>query len=83
MRRASRSIPANIAEAWAKRKYSKSFVSSLVNAQGEELEMKVWLDMSIDLKYIEKETHTDFLCKYTEISKMLTSMINQPEKFCH
>lgn len=83
MRRASRSIPANIAESWAKRKYPKSFVNSLVNAQGEELEMEVWLDMSLDLKYIKRETHTDFLSKYTEISKMLTSMINKPEKFCH
>lgn len=82
MRRASRSIPANIAEAWAKRKYPKSFVSTLIIAHGEEMEMEVWLDMALDLGYINKQTHESFLTKYIEISKMLTSMINQPGKFC-
>ncbi|MFK5856652.1 MAG: four helix bundle protein [Bacteroidota bacterium] len=83
MRRASRSIPANIAEAWASRRYPKSFVSKLVIAHGEELEMEVWLDMSLDLDYINKETHNDLSNKYIEISKMLQSMESHPEKFCY
>ena len=83
MRRASRSIPANIAEAWASRRYPKSFVSKLVIAHGEELEMEVWLDMSLDLGYLKKDTHTLLLNKYIEISKMLQSMENKPEKFCY
>ncbi len=83
MRRASRSIPSNIAEAWARRRYPKSFVSKLIDAHGEELEMEVWVDMSLDLEYINPEKHTLLLERYVEISKMLQSMETHPEKFCY
>ena len=83
MRRASRSVPANIAEAWARRRYPKSFVSKLIDAHGEEMEMEVWLDMSFDLDYINKATHTELLNRYIEVSKMLQSMETHPEKFCY
>jgi len=83
MRRASRSVPANIAEAWARRRYLKSFVSKLIDAHGEEMEMEVWLDMSFDLDYINKATHTELLNRYIEVSKMLQSMETHPEKFCY
>ena len=83
MRRASRSIPANIAEAWARRRYPKSFVSKLIDAHGEQMEMEVWLDMSKDLKYIDIDTYESLLGRYVEISKMLQSMESHPEKFCY
>ncbi len=83
MRRASRSIPANIAEAWARRRYPKSFVSKLIDSHGEELEMEVWLDMAFDFKYITKDTHDTLLNVYLEISKMLQSMETNPSKFCY
>ena len=83
LRRSSRSIPANIAEAWRKRKYIKNFVSKLYDSYGEEGETEVWLNMSKDLGYITNEKHRYFIDKYTEISKMLYSMINKPEKFCN
>jgi len=83
MRRSSRSVPANIVEGWAKRKYPKSFVSKLIDALGEEAETEVWLDMSKDLEYIDKETHSRLINEYTEVAKMLNSMINSPEKFCY
>ena len=82
IRRSSRSIPANIAEAWRKRIYVKSFVSKLIDSFGEEGETEVWLDMSKDLGYINNEKHRYFIDKYTEVSKMLYSMIQHPEKFC-
>ncbi len=82
IRRSSRSIPANLAEAWAKRIYIKSFVAKLIDAYGEELETEVWLDMSLDFGYIEKVTHNKFSEQYSEIRKMLIYMINNPEKFC-
>lgn len=82
IRRSSRSIPANVAEAWAKRIYSKSFVAKIIDAYGEELETEVWLDMSRDNNYISDEIHLDFLTKYYEIRKMLIYMSNNPEKFC-
>jgi len=83
IRRASRSVAANIAEAWYKRKYPKSFVCKLVDASGESGEVEVWLEFSLSHKYLSKEKCDYFLSKYDEIGKMLNSMINNPEKFCH
>ena len=83
MRRASRSVPANIAEAWASRKYPKSFVSKLIVSHGEVLEMEVWIDMALDFKYINKNIHDNYIERYAELSKMLQSMERSPEKFCH
>lgn len=83
IRRSSRSIPSNMAEAWSRRRYPKSFVSKLIDADGEAAETTVWLDLSKDHKYINEEKHIYFIEKYTEVFKMLNSMINSPEKFCH
>jgi len=83
IRRSSRSVPANIAEAWVKRKYPKLFVSKLIDSLAEAAETEVWIDMSLDCKYVEKELHDSLIDKYQEVSRMLTSMINTPEKFCH
>ena len=82
MRRSSRSVAANMAETWKKRKYVKSFVSKLIDSYGEEGETEVWLDMAFDAGYLTKERHQYFRNGYDEVSKMLHSMINHPEKFC-
>jgi len=82
VRRSSRSVVANIAEAWAKRIYEKSFVSKLSDSYGEELETEVWLDLSKDLKYITIDIHKEIMLEYDEVRKMLISMINNPGKFC-
>jgi len=82
IRRSSRSITSNIAEAWSKRIYPKSFVSKLSDSLGEEYETEGWLDYSLDCKYIDKDQHTKLLIGYDEVRKMLISMINNPEKFC-
>ena len=81
VRRSSRSVPANIAEAWVKRKYPKSFVSKLLDSLTEEAE--VWIDMSWDSKYIDDQLHISLLERYQEVAKMLNSMINTPEKSCN
>jgi four helix bundle protein len=83
IRRSSRSVPANIAEAWAKRKYPKAFVNKLLESLAEESETEVWIDMSLDCKYIDKQAHIDLMKDYDEVAKMLSSMINNPDKFCH
>ena len=83
VRRSSRSVPANIAEAWVKRKYPKSFVSKLLDSLAEEAETEVWIDMSWDCKYIDDQIHNSLLERYNEIARMLNSMINTPEKFCN
>ena len=83
IRRSSRSVPSNLAESWSKRRYPKSFVSKLIDADGEASETTVWLDFSKDHNYISQEQYDYFISKYDEVSRMLNSMINTPEKFCH
>ncbi|EHO40195.1 S23 ribosomal protein [Caldithrix abyssi DSM 13497] len=83
IRRSSRSVPANIAEAWRKRKYPKSFVSKLIDLLSEESETEVWLDYSKDLNYKTKEKYKYFIQKYDEVARMLSSMIENPQKFCY
>lgn len=83
IRRSSRSVPSNIAEAWSKRRYPKSFVNKLVDADGEASETTVWLDFSKDHNYISEEQHQYFINKYDEVSRMLNSMIHTPERFCY
>lgn len=83
IRRSSRSIPGNIAEAWRKRKYLKSFTSKLTDSFAEESETEVWLDFSKDLNYITIEKYELFIKKYDEVARMLSSMIDNPDKFCH
>lgn len=82
IKRSSRSVPANVSEAWVKRKYPKSFVSKLLDSLAEESETEVWIDMSKDCKYIDNLVHKSLLSQYDEVAKMLNSMINNPDKFC-
>jgi len=83
IRRSSKSVPANISAAWVRRKYPKFFVSKLLDSLEEEAETEVWLDFSCDCSYIDKQLHTSLMERYQEIAKMLSSMINTPEKFCN
>ena len=82
IRRASRSIPANLAEAWRKRLYSKMFVSKLADCAGEASEVEVWLDISKDAGYLSSEDHQYFINSYGEVNKMLNGMMEKPERFC-
>jgi four helix bundle protein len=81
IKRSSRSVLANISEAWVK-KYPKSFVSKLLDSLAEESETEFWIDMSKDCKYIDDKIHKSLLAQYDEVAKMLNSMINNPDKFC-
>jgi four helix bundle protein len=83
VRRSSRSIGGQIAEAWGKRRYEKSFVSKLTDADGEQMETQHWIETALDCTYISKETAFDFLEKCVSIGKMLNSMINKAGVFCH
>jgi four helix bundle protein len=83
IRRSSRSVPANIAEAWARRRYTKSFILKLVDSDGEASETTVWLNFSKDHNYITKDRYDYFIDQYGEVGKMLGSMIGIPDKFCY
>ncbi len=82
IRRSSRSIPANIAEAWKKRVYPRMFISKIVDAAGEAGETEVWLDISKDADYVSKEQYDGLISRYDEVNRMLYGMIEKPEKFC-
>jgi four helix bundle protein len=82
IRRSSRSVTSNIAEAWARRRYVKSFVNKLTDSLGEEYETEVWLDYSRDIKYITPQKHSELMNEYDEVRKILITIINHPEKWC-
>jgi four helix bundle protein len=81
IRRSSRSIVANIAEAYRKRQYPKMFVSKLADADGETTETQVWLDFARDCSYLPASRHAELFEGYEEIGKMLGAMMSMPEKF--
>ncbi len=82
IRRSSRSVPVNLAEAWKKRRYEKAFISKLIDCAGEAGETEVWLDFSKDFEYINNEQHQDLMKRYDEVNRMLYGMINKSDKFC-
>ena len=82
IRRSSRSIGANIAEAWAKRRYEKHFISKLTDSDGEQMETQHWIETALDCEYIDQNTSTQLLQKCFEIGRMLGSMMEKAELFC-
>ena len=81
LRRASRSIGAQIAEAWAKRLYPKHFISKLSDADGEQMETQHWLIEAGDGDYLDEETSKRLLALCMEIGRMLGSMMRKAELF--
>ncbi len=81
IRRSSRSINANISEAWAKKIYEKHFISKLSDVF-EEYETEVWLSYALDCKYLDEECFKALITSYSEVRKMLIFMMNNSEIFC-
>lgn len=80
--RSSRSIGANIAEAWAKRRYEKHFISKLTDADGEQMETQHWIETALDCKYIDQKTSMQLIGNCLEIGRMLGGMMDKAEMFC-
>jgi len=83
IRRASRSVGAQIAESWGKRRYINHFISKLTDGAGEQLETQHWTETAFDCGYISKELADTWLKKCSSIGKMLNSMIDKAEEFCN
>ena len=81
IRRSSRSVCANIAESYKKRRYRAHFISKLTDSDAENSETNVWLEFAYECKYMTKETYFDLSNKTIEIGKLINHMINHPEKF--
>jgi four helix bundle protein len=81
MRRSSRSVCANIAEAWRKRRYPAHFVSKLSDAEGEAEETRVWIEFARRCNYLQL-AHAEALDEtYDRILSQLVSMISHPEQW--
>jgi four helix bundle protein len=82
VRRCSRSIGAQIAEALGKRQYERHFVSKLTDADAEQLESQHWTDVAFDCGYLTAEQHSLTSANLCEIGRMLNSMITKADQFC-
>jgi four helix bundle protein len=81
IRRSSRSIPANIAEGWAKRKYQNIFIKQLNDSNGSCEETKVWLDFAKDCEYLDSDEYERLINNYNKIGAMLNSLMNKWRSF--
>jgi len=81
IRRSSRSVCANLREAWAKRRYAAHFISKLTDSDGENSETDTWLDFAKHCGYLAEADHQRLATECREVGKMLGSMLNNPVPF--
>lgn len=78
VRRASRSVCANLAEAWRRRGYRNHFVAKLGDAQAEAAETAVWLDFALRFEYIDPAIHAQLADRYDHVCRQLELMMQSP-----
>jgi four helix bundle protein len=81
IRRSSRSVCANLAEAWRKRRYKAAFVCKLSDAESEAAETQTWLEFSVKCGYLHRDAVIPLYESYEEILKMIVAMINHPDQW--
>jgi four helix bundle protein len=81
IRRASRSVCANIAEGWRKRRYSAAFVSKLSDAETEATETQVWAQFAVACKYLSTDTGDEMRQGYHQVIGKLVKMMTHPEEW--
>jgi four helix bundle protein len=77
----SRSVAANLAEAFRMRRYPGSFVAKLSFSEGEAAETQVWLEFTEACQFIDTSVRTDLEEKYEQIRGMIVNMIRNPDKW--
>src|SRR5512136_2794319 len=82
IRRSGRSVGAQIAEAWGKRRYEKHFVSKLTDADAEQMETQHWVSEALDCGYLSPANATQLNSGLEEIGRMLNSMMEKADSFC-
>ena len=82
IRRSSRSVGAQISEAWGKRRYEMHFISKLTDADSEQLETQHWIEISEECQYMESSLSKALLNKCESIGKMIQKMIDKSSAFC-
>ncbi len=81
IRRSSRSVCANMAEAWRKRRYKASFIAKLNDCEAEAAETQVWLKFAVKCGYLSTELGRELYGRYNQILSGLVKMINSPESW--
>ena len=81
IRRSSRSVSVNIAEATRKRRYINHFISKLTDSDAENSETQSWLEYAIACEYLNQETFDNLTSKSLEVGKLLNYMMTNPDKF--
>jgi len=81
IRRASRSVCANIAEGWRKRRYSAAFVSKLSDAETEATETQVWVQFAVACKYLSSDVGEEIRQGYDHVIGKLVKMMTHPEEW--
>lgn len=82
VRRSSRSVTANIAEAWAKRRYEASFILKLPNATGEAEETENWIGFAVDCGYLSAEIGSEIQQRYQAVVRTLNAMVLHANTWC-
>ena len=77
IRKSSRSVCSNLAEAWRKRRYQPAFISKLSDSEGEAAETQTWLEFSVRCGYLERQTWRGLFATYDEILSMVVAMISR------
>ncbi|HEU0005145.1 MAG TPA: four helix bundle protein [Terriglobia bacterium] len=81
IRRSSRSVCSNLAEAWRKRRYEAAFISKLNDVEAEATETQTWLEFSLACGYLRKEEATDLRSTYEGIIGTVVGMINHADSW--
>lgn len=79
IRRASRSVCSNLAEAWRKRRYEAAFVSKVSDSEAEAAESQAWLQFAVACRYLHRDNAREPYREYDAIIAMLVRMITKPE----
>jgi four helix bundle protein len=79
VRRSSRSVCANLAEAWRRRRYRAAFVNKLNECEGEAAETQTWIEFAVRCSYLDRETGKTLYQEYEEILRLLVSMSCNPD----
>ena len=81
IRRSSRSVAANIAEAWRKRRYKAAFVAKLSDAESEACETQTCIEFALRYGYMESDRAKELDTQYEHILSQLVTMINQADRW--
>lgn len=81
VRRSSRSVCANLAEAWRKRRYEAAFVAKLSDSEAEAAETQTWIEFAVKCKYLETEAGRELYGTSNHILGKLVNMINNPSSW--